>query len=422
MTYAVITFGCRVNQADAFAIEDGLRARGLTAAPAHEADLVIVNTCSVTATADQGTRQTVRRVARDNPAARIVVTGCHATREPEAVAALPHVVRVVRNPEKDHLLDLLDQDGLTTAERFSGGDGACGSTLLPGLAGRTALTIRVQTGCDEACSYCIIPSTRGHGRSRALPEVLRELTRAADAGYKEIAIAGVHLGSYGRDLGDGTTLDALVARLAGWPADVRFRISSLEPMDCTPAVIACLADSPRLARHLHLPLQHGDDAMLAAMRRPYTSAAYRDLVLRVHAAMPDAAIGTDVIVGFPGESDAAFQRTLHAVETLPFSHVHVFPYSDRPGTEASRLGGRVPGPVIRERGRLIREAAAATARRFQLRQLGTRQRALTVEDGSRAVTANYLKLAIAPGRTRNEWVDVEVGGAPGALTGEADPA
>ncbi len=417
MKYSVVTFGCRVNQADSFVIEDGLRARGLTAAPAYEADLVVVNTCSVTASADQGTRQTVRRIARDNPGARIVVTGCHASRDPDAVGALPNVVRVVRNVDKERFSGILDDDGLTPAARERAGDGPCGSTLAPGLAGRTALTLRVQTGCDEACSYCIIPTTRGHGRSRPLAEVLSQIRHAVASGYREIAIAGVHLGSYGRDRGDGTTLERLVTRLADWPDDVRFRLSSLEPMDCTGRVVDAVATSSRFARHVHLPLQHGSDTVLRAMRRPYSAGQYRDLVEAIHARMPDAAIGTDVMVGFPGETDADFRRTLDAVEHWPFSHVHVFPYSDRPGTEATRRGGRVDGAVVRERGRLVREAAARASRRFQARQVGTVQRALTVDDGSRAVTGNYLKVRIPPGRARNGWVDLVIGGVPGALTG-----
>lgn len=232
MKYAVVTFGCRVNQADSLVIEDELRARGAQSSTPHEADVVIVNTCSVTASADQGARQTIRRIARDNPHARVVVTGCYATRRPDEVASLPNVLRVVPNDRKEALVR-----DITTAERFSEGDGPCGAPIEPGVAGRTALTLRVQTGCDEHCSYCIIPMTRGHGRSRPLNLVQTDIRRAVEAGYKEIAITGVHLGSYGRDLQDGTTLETLVRALAEWPDDVLFRISSLEPMDCSDAIV-----------------------------------------------------------------------------------------------------------------------------------------------------------------------------------------
>jgi threonylcarbamoyladenosine tRNA methylthiotransferase MtaB len=415
--YAVVTFGCRVNQADSLGIEDRLRARGGIDAPPGEADLVVVNTCSVTASADQSARQVIRRLARANPQARVVVTGCYATRRPAELAALPNVIRVVANDHKDDLVGSLDFTEFTTAERYGDGDGPCGSHLQPGVAGRTALTLRVQTGCDEACSYCVIPSTRGVGRSRPLAGVLDDVRRATDAGYKEIAITGVHLGSYGRDLGDGTTLDRLVEALAGSPGDALFRISSLEPMDCTPALVALVAASPRLAPHFHLPLQHGSDAVLGAMRRPYSVSFYRDLVERIHARLPDASIGTDIIVGFPGETEEDASATLALLASLPLSHLHVFPYSDRPGTDASAMSGRPGGAVVRARAGAVREVGARLSRTFQERQLGTVHRALTLDDGTRAVTDNFLKLRLPPGWLRNEWVDVRIGGKAGALEG-----
>src|SRR5262245_3445047 len=205
--YSVITFGCRVNQADSLGFEEDLLARGATPADPAAADVVIVNTCSVTATADQGARQTIRRIARDNPAVRIVVTGCYATRCPHDLAELPHVVGVISNDAKDEIASSLDALlPFTTADRFADGHGPCGSALHPGAAGRTALTLRVQTGCAETCSYCIIPSTRGPGRSKPLHAVIADVRRAVAAGYREIAITGVHLGSYGRDLGCGARL------------------------------------------------------------------------------------------------------------------------------------------------------------------------------------------------------------------------
>ena len=430
MKYAIVTFGCRVNQADSFVIEEELRRRGGVDAAPEDADLVVVNSCSVTATADQGTRQTIRRIARSNPDVRIVVTGCYATRRPADIGELPNVVRIVANGEKDSLVGLLESEGeLTTAQRFGGEDGPCGlpadlsavapgakadasaqagMALAPGVAGRTALTVRVQTGCDERCSYCIIPSTRGTGRSRPLPEVLRQLRCAADAGYREIAITGVHLGSYGRDLGDGTTLTRLVRELGDWPDDVLFRISSLEPMDCTPDIVDAAARSSRIAPHFHLPLQHGSDSILASMQRPYAANDYRTLVEHVRSRLPHAAIGTDIIVGFPGESDADFRVTYALLEQLPLSYVHVFPYSDRPGTVAASMPGKVDGNAIRDRGRLLRDLASRKATAFRRSQVGRMLRALTVDDGCSAVTGNYLKLRLEQRHPRNEWVTVRV--------------
>jgi threonylcarbamoyladenosine tRNA methylthiotransferase MtaB len=266
----------------------------------------------------------------------------------------------------------------------------------------------VQTGCEEACSYCIIPRTRGAGRSRPLPSVVADLRRAVGAGYKEIVITGVHLGSYGRDLGDGSSLTALVRALAEWPDDVLFRISSLEPMDCTSEIVDLVASSRRLAPHFHLPLQHGCDEMLRAMRRPYTVAYYEELVGRIRMLLPDASIGSDIIVGFPGEQEGHVDAMLGVLERLPLTHLHVFPYSDRPGTAASTMQPKVDGRAIRERGRQVRAIGEQMTRRFRQSQAGATRRALTVDDGRSVVTDNYLKLHLEEQRLRNEWVTVKV--------------
>lgn len=413
MKYSVITFGCRVNQADSLVIEDVLRRRGGIAVAPDAADLLVVNSCSVTASADQGTRQTVRRVARANPDVQVVVTGCYASRRPDEIAELPNVVRIVHNDEKDEFDRIVSELPGSGQDQFVDGDGPCGSSLEPGVAGRTALTLRVQTGCDEPCAYCIIPSTRGHGRSRPMPAVLADVDRAIASGYKEIAITGVHLGSYGRDLDPRHTITGLVRELASRPDEVLFRISSLEPMDCSAELVELVAASSRLAPHFHLPLQHGSDRMLKAMRRPYDARTFVDLVTRIHDAMPWAAIGSDLIAGFPGERDEDSEMTERVVAGLPLSHLHVFPYSDRPGTEASRLPGKVDGAVIRERGRRLRAIGAQLTERFRASQAGTRRRALTVDDGRSAVTDNYVKVALTYQHPRNQWVEVTIPPATG---------
>ena len=406
MKFSILTFGCRVNQSDSLRLEEDLRRRGGTPAASADADLVIVNTCSVTATADQGARQAIRRIARENPAAQIVATGCYATRRPDELASLPGVVRVVRNDSK---LDLNEILGPSTAERFGDGDGPCGELIQPGMAGRTAFTLRVQTGCDQPCSYCIIPTTRGTGRSLPLARVVAEARRVAEAGFREIALTGVHLGSYGRDLAEPSSLFDLLCALATIDADVTFRISSLEPMDCTPEIVQLVSLSGgRFAPHFHLPLQHGSNRMLEAMRRPYTVSFYDDLVATIVDALPHASVGTDMIVGFPGESDEDFAGSLEYIARAPLSHVHVFPYSDRPGTEASRLAEKVPGPLVRERGAALRRAAADRTVRFRQAQVGTIRPGLTLEDGTLVVTDNYLKVRIPAGRARNERVQVRL--------------
>ena len=428
LRYAVLTFGCRVNQADSFALERQLRAAGGQAAPAEAAELVVVNSCSVTATADQGTRQAIRRVARVNPAARIVATGCYATRDAAAVAALPGVVAVVPNDDKEALAErLLTLAGPTTAERFGGGDGACGAMLPPGAAGRTTYTLRVQTGCDERCSYCIIPSTRGRGRSVRLARVLDEVDRVVGAGYRELALTGVHLGSYGRDLTPPASLLDLLAALDRHPSAVLVRLSSLEPMDCTPAIVDLVTTSPRFAPHFHLPLQHASDAMLRAMRRPYTLDDYRRVVSGIRARMPHAAIGSDLIVGFPGETEDDFEATLAYLEGSPLTSLHVFPYSDRPGTDASGRRGKVHGSRVRERARAVREAGAALAGHFRRAQVGTLRPGLTLTEGTGAValTDNYLKVRIPSGHPENARVTVRITSAGDTVDGlvvtAADP-
>ena len=408
MKYAVITFGCRVNQADSLGFEEELRAAGATAAPAESADLVVVNTCSVTATADQGARQTIRRVARDNPSARIVVTGCYATRRSDEIMAHPNVVRVVPNDDKPRLLTIVRE--MTTAERFGQGDGACGASIEPGVAGRTAFTLRVQTGCAEPCSYCIIPATRGMPRSVPIADVLREISRATAAGFKEITITGVHLGSYGRDLDRRASLSELLSRAKALADhhDLLFRISSLEPMDCSREIVDLIAASDRFAPHFHLPLQHASNRILFAMRRPYTIEFYASLVDDIRSKVPTASIGSDIIVGFPGETGDDFDRLASYLERSPLTHIHVFPYSDRPGTEASTMSGKVPGAIVRERGRRVREIGERLTTRFRDSQIGTAHRALTLEDGSLVVTGNYLKLRVPPAYPRNQWVRVRV--------------
>ena len=413
MKYSVITFGCRVNQADSLGFEEELRAGGATYDVPDQADIVIVNTCSVTTSADQSARQTVRRLARTNPGAKIVVTGCYATRRPDEFREAPNVLRVVANDEKPALVTLLATDfGLTTAQRFGDGDGSCGADIEPGVAGRTAFTLRVQTGCAQPCSYCIIPATRGEPRSAPIAEIQTQIARAVASGFKEIALTGVHLGSYGRDLVPRSSLIALLraigGRADGGQAPVRFRISSLEPMDCSREIVDLVADGDSFARHFHLPLQHASTRLLTAMRRPYTVEDYAALVDGIRARMPDASIGCDIIVGFPGERDEDFEALCGYLADSPLTHLHVFPYSDRPGTEASSMSGKVPGGVIRARAARVREIGHRLTSAFRLRQLGTIHRALTIGDGAVAVTGNYLKVRIPPGCDRNEWVTVRI--------------
>jgi threonylcarbamoyladenosine tRNA methylthiotransferase MtaB len=370
----------------------------------------------VTASADQGARQTIRRIHRENPSARIVVTGCFATRAPEDLHALAGVTAIVPNAAKPELATLLLP---MLSLPPNGQDGPCGRPPGPGLMGRTAWTLRVQTGCDETCSYCIIPATRGVSRSRTLDDVLGELTRILEAGYREVALTGVHLGAWGRDLPAHLRLVDLLEAIAAVPGRFRVRVSSLEPMDCTAGVLDVVSGRPdRFAPHLHLPLQHASDPILRAMRRPYSAADYADLVHDVRRRVPDAAIGTDVIVGFPGETDADAEILATFLEASPLTHLHVFPYSERPGTDAALLPGKVHGSVVKARAQRLRTVSASLSARFRASQAGQVRQALAIDDGRVAVTDNYIRVPLPDGAARNDWVEVVV---PGLQALQASP-
>jgi threonylcarbamoyladenosine tRNA methylthiotransferase MtaB len=273
--------------------------------------------------------------------------------------------------------------------------------------GRTAWTLRVQTGCEEQCSYCIIPKTRGPSTSRPVGEVLDEISRVVGAGYKEIAITGVHLGSYGRDLSPRSSLASLIevldAQFCGSHSlseRLLFRVSSLEPMDFPREIVE------KVAPHFHLPLQHASDRILELMRRPYTIEQYSELVDDIRGRVPHAAIGSDVIVGFPGETEHDFDVLVDYLDTAPLTHIHVFPYSDRPGTEASLLPHKVHGAVVKRRSERIREISRRLQERFRASIVGTSRPALTIDDGSVAITDNYIRVPAPPGHIRNTWIEV----------------
>ena len=420
MRYAVVTFGCRVNQGDSIRLEEQLiDAGGIQSAP-EAADVVLVNTCSVTASADRSARQVVRRLAKSNPAVRILMTGCYATRCPDEVAELPQVFRVVGNNLKEQIPDLLASSmmGLSTADRFGKGDGACGAAIESSTLSRTFYTLGVQTGCNETCSYCIIPSTRGSGRS-VLPDFVESrVTRAAELGYKEVALTGVHLGSYGRDLNPASSLFELLRLLSTHQAQLRFRISSLEPADCTPDIVDLVSSSRRFAPHFHLPLQHASDKVLRSMCRPYRLSDYRFIVELIRRRLPNAAIGSDVIVGFPGETDKDFQMMSSYLKKSPITYLHVFPYSDRPGTLSTTLGDKVSPSVIRDRARTIREIGADLTRRFWDSQVGTIRDGITLKRGRQVITDNYLKVSVESKQPGNEWVAVQITEAGNTLHGK----
>lgn len=408
-TVAFATLGCRLNQVDTQEMAGLLEASGFETVPFEtDADVVVVNSCTVTGRADFSDRQMIRRAARENPRARVVVTGCWAQTSPEAVAAMGEVDLVVGNADKQRLPDLL-------ARLLAGPDpgGAArvhvsdvGRALLPPAAppvrrgARSRAFLKVQEGCQHRCAFCIVPLARGRSRSRA-PEVVRDHVRAlVAAGHAEVVLTGVDLGHYGADLVPRTTLAALLRALADVPGLRWLRLSSLLPAYVTDELIEVLVGSPCLAPHLHVPLQSGSDRVLRAMRRPYTFARYRALIERLAAAIPRLGLGTDLIVGFPGESDEDFARTSAAVEALPFSYLHVFGYSDRKGTEAAALPGRVGAPVIARRSRALRALGARKSLAFRRQLVGRVEDVLVLGTRDRVsgrlvgLTGNYVEVLV----------------------------
>jgi threonylcarbamoyladenosine tRNA methylthiotransferase MtaB len=413
--YSILTFGCRVNQADSFDRERVLRACGGEEEPPERADLVVVNTCSVTAAAEQAARQAIRRIARLNPAARIVATGCYAMRHPAEVASLPVSSVVAAHGGVDAAADLLPL-------LQPSGRRAAGARRLPmpgpGTLGRTLYLLRVQSGCNEDCAYCIVPTTRGRSRSVPIAEVLSEVCAAAAAGFREVVLTGVHLGAYGRDLRPSGSLGQLVRALAEHPAPVRFRLSAVEPMDAGDVVIETLAGSGRFARQFHLPLQHASDRMLRVMRRPYDLAAYRRVVDRLRLRFPDASIGSDFIVGFPGETEEDFEACAAYLAASPLTYAHVFPFSPRPGTSAAAMPGRPRAADVGRRVGCLRELAREKGRRFRAGFIGRVLEGITIGDGSLVLTDNYLKVRVPGGLTRNLRVSVRVLAEGEPMTGE----
>ncbi|MCL4251465.1 MAG: tRNA (N(6)-L-threonylcarbamoyladenosine(37)-C(2))-methylthiotransferase MtaB [Anaerolineae bacterium] len=357
--------GCRLNQAEIERMGRQLAAQGHTVVDdVTQADQIIVNTCAVTHDAVRGSRKLVRQMHRTNDSAAITVTGCYAQLEPEALRTLPGVTRVVDNQEKDRLVETL------TGQPLPDYDIEPVSRHLRAVSGgRTRAFVKVQDGCDNACTFCVTTVARGAGRSRTVADVLDEIRLLLAMGYQEVVLTGVHLGSYGHDLGDAQGLLHLVQAIFAETDVPRLRLSSLEPWDLTPEFFDLWQD-PRLCRHLHLPLQSGCDATLRRMARRTNQAQFSALVQEARQRSPEVCITTDVIVGFPGETDEEFETSFAFIESMDFAGLHVFRYSKRPGTAAARMRGHVAEAVSRERSTRLMAYADAQARRYAERFAG----------------------------------------------------
>lgn len=432
-SFYVENFGCRATQADGSALEQQLLGRGMARAmTADEAEVVVLNTCTVTHAADQDVRNSIRRIHRENPGAQILVTGCYAQRAPEDIARIEGVTWVVGNSHKHQIADLfypstigaakagsskgfvpLAEVGAASMVAAAPGDKAAPPMVLVGdifahtelLAapvfeggGKTRPNLKVQDGCNNRCSFCIIPSVRGQSRSLKLDEVVREVDGLVAAGYREIVLSGINLGRWGREFERPLPFVGLLRTVLERTTIERIRISSVEPMDWSDELIEVVAGSPRIAKHAHVPLQSGSDRVLRLMHRRYRPWHYEEKIRKIHAAMPHAAIGADVMAGFPGETAELFEESRSFIEALPFTYLHVFTFSARPGTPGATMPGQVPPPVMKERNRVLREMAARKNRAFRESFVGRELPAITLTgrdgDCTEALSDNYLKLSV----------------------------
>jgi threonylcarbamoyladenosine tRNA methylthiotransferase MtaB len=425
--YFVQNFGCRATQADGAALESQLTAKGMEAAGERAAaDLVVLNTCTVTAAADDDVRHTIRRVHRENPAARILVTGCYAQRAPQELASFAGVEWVVGNSHKTQIAELVTiaPEGTPYHGNIRVGDIFAQQDFLSApvedAAGdRTRPNLKIQDGCNNRCSFCIIPFVRGRSRSLPADRVVEQVGALARR-YREIVLSGINLGRWGRDPGSSLRLAGLIRRLLAETEVERLRLSSVEPMDFSDDLLGLMAGSPRIARHVHAPLQSGSDRVLRRMHRKYRPRHYADRVEKARAWMPDAAIGADAMVGFPGETDSEFEENRQFIESLPFTYLHVFTYSERPGTPAAAEAAQVPIPLRKERNRVLRELAAAKNLAFRERMVGQTLSAVTLHETGTALTGNYLKVELARPREANRLVDLRIGGVVCGGLREAD--
>jgi threonylcarbamoyladenosine tRNA methylthiotransferase MtaB len=456
--FFVYSFGCRATQADGAALERQLATHGMSqAGSAREADVVVLNTCTVTAAADQDARASIRRIHRENPLAKIMVTGCYAQRAPQEIAALPGVTWVVGNSHKHRVAEIAAGSGsklelAQAAESDSSEQGSGDHTLrenrlqnfvsletvslsapaftLVGdifahteliaapvfsgdtIAEKTRPNLKVQDGCDNRCSFCIIPSVRGQSRSMKLDRVIEEANALVAAGYREIVLSGINLGRWGRDFQPQQKFEQLVRALLEYTSIEKIRISSVEPMDWSDDLIALVAVSPRIAKHAHVPLQSGSDRTLRKMHRKYRPWHYAEKIRKIHEAMPDAAIGADVMVGFPGETEELFEESRSFIEHLPFTYLHVFTYSLRPGTPSAAMPDQIPVHVARERNRVLRDLAADKNLGFRRKFVGKTLEVITLQqcddDWTEALSGNYLKVRLAGRHEANQILTAEI--------------
>ncbi|MGH7852492.1 MAG: tRNA (N(6)-L-threonylcarbamoyladenosine(37)-C(2))-methylthiotransferase MtaB [Candidatus Binatia bacterium] len=404
MRIAITTLGCKINQYDSAVIQSRLEEKHSFVPFEDKADCYLINTCTVTDRADAEARQLVRRAKRLNPGAKVLVTGCYAQVSPAEVAEVPGVDFVIGLNRLDDLLRYVEEPARQSTQivvsdvKREQRVAVLGTRALPG---HTRAFLKIQEGCNYSCTYCIIPTARGLSRSVQPREVLEQVRQLAEAGYKEIVLTGIHLGGDGHDLTPKVDLTALVEMIADSGLIARLRLSSLDPREVPDRLLDLIACSDIVCPHLHICAQAGDDEILKQMRRNYDIAYYRDLLQRVRERLPEAALGSDIIVAFPGETGAQFERSLEYFASLPLTYFHVFPYSSRRGTIAASLANHVPGYVKKERARRMRELGARKKNEFCAGFVGRRVSVLIEEKVEkqtglrRGFSRNYLPVAVA---------------------------
>lgn len=410
-TVAFITLGCKVNQTETESMAGLFIQRGYrVVGPAEVADAYVINTCSVTHLGEKKSRQMVRRAARLNPDATIAVCGCFSQIAPAKASAIPGVAVVIGTADRDRIVDFVEQAAgekrpvqsvrdIMTVKDFE-------EISLQAPPGRTRAFLKIQDGCDNYCSYCIIPYARGHLRSRPLTGVCRESRQLAAMGFREIVLTGINLGAYGRETGEFSLADAVKTVLAE-PGFVRIRLGSTDSLEVSRELIQLMKTDGRLCPHFHLPLQSGEDGILAAMRRPYTTGKFADLVTELRRQVPDLAVTTDIIAGFPGESAASFEQTLAFAERMAFAKIHVFPYSPRAGTPAALMPGQIDEAEKKHRVARLLEVDKRCGENFRRSLLGQTLPVLVeqcVDGVAEGLTPNYQRVWFRATVRENELV------------------
>ncbi len=415
---AISTLGCKTNQFESAAMVEQLKAAGYRIVPFSEpSDIYIINSCTVTARTDAETRRLIRRARRLNPASRIVATGCYAQVAPGELEKMPELDCVLGNQEKQNISLLLESTEHTVSDIAAISQAE--PLKLTSFAEHTRAFLQIQNGCNSFCTYCIVPYARGRSRSVRPTDILHGMRDLAAHGFKEVVLTGIHLGAYGLDLPSPTSLTALVRQIDAEFIVPRLRIGSVEPNEVSEELLRLMAHSKSICPHLHLPLQSGSDSVLNRMGRPYTSRYFREVMGRISAAMPDAFIGADVIAGFPGETEAEFDETVQLLADLPFSDLHVFPYSSRPGTRAAGMPGHVRAQIVTERAARLRSIAKQKKTKFLERFVGRELDVLVQghDDKSgvcRGLSRNYITASFSGEKSFvNEEVSVHISSCNG---------